>query len=630
MASWLQALSSFEGPLLSGALALGGVLLLTPLVIRFAHKMNWVARPSADRWHSEPTALMGGIAIFAAAALAVLVGEREAALLPVYGGAALLFVAGLVDDLRGLRPVAKLGAQVAATLLLLYAGYAFGRGGPFWAAIPLTFLWVIGITNAVNLLDNMDGLAAGIAAIAAVALAVFAGFTGQDVVGVGAMLAVAGAAGGFLAYNFKPARIFMGDCGSLFLGYTIAAFALIIQGQVAGRTGLTIYLVSLAVLAVPIFDTTLVTFSRTLLGRPVSQGGRDHSSHRLVFLGLSERNAVLTLYGISAVFGALALTFHFAAVKLFLALAVFLLIGLGVLGLHLMRADVYRTEATQGRKYYEAERLPDGRRTLMQRAAAALRGLMGPHWKAVLAFVADLLLVAASFVVAHYLRFENGLTPAREAALVNMLPAVVGIKLLVFAGAGLYRGMWRHAGTPELVLLGNASLGASLLTYIVLAIPYGTGFQSEAVFIIDWFVVTLAITGVRFGFRGLRQYFASKRMTGQRVLLYGAGDAGLLTLRELRQNASLGLSPVGFIDDDPQKQGRRMQGLDVLGTFDDLPRLCTEHEVEAVLITNFRMTKARKREVVRACEENGVQCRVFNLSLRPLQTEELTPATVSP
>ena len=602
-----------------GVLALGAALLLTPLVIQLAHRRGWLAHPKVDRWHERPTALMGGIAIYAAATTAVIAAALVAGSFPwaLWGGATLLFAVGLVDDLRGVRPITKLIAQVAAAALLLYAGHAFGKGSPYWLSVPLTFLWVIGITNAINLLDNMDGLAAGIAAITAAVLALFSGIAGGGGPAVAATIvaatAVAGAAMGFLWFNFKPARIFMGDCGSLFLGYVIAAFAVVVQGQISGRSGLGIYLVSVAVLAVPIFDTTLVTVARTLSGRAVSQGGRDHSSHRLVVLGLSERGAVLTLYGISLTFGVLALAFHVAEVTLFYALIVFPVVALAVFGLHLGSVNVYKKSGARksGAQAEEARELP-----VLFKLAHVLRALLGRSWKAVLGMVGDLLLVAAAFVLAHYMRFENGLAPARSRFLMEALGGVVAIKLLVFWGAGLYRGLWRHAGTPEVVLVARTSALASVAAYGVLAAFYGVSFLSEAAFLIDWMIVTLAIAGVRFGFRGLRQYLLTKRTEGRRALLYGAGDAGLLALRELRQNPRLEVNPIGFVDDDAGKRALRVQGVTVLGALDDLPVLCQKHAIETVIFTAPSMSDAHRARAAELCRCVGVRCQLFEVSLR--------------
>ena len=319
-------------PWIGGLLAFLGTALLTPAVIRLAHKRGWVAAPRKDRWHERPTALMGGIALFGGASLAMAVLIGPAFPWAIWAGATVMFITGLVDDLKTINPAGKLVAQIAATGILIFGGYTFGHDIPAWLSLPITFLWVIGITNAVNLLDNMDGLAAGIAGIAAMILALLASTMG-DATGFAIGTAVAGACLGFLLFNFKPARIFMGDSGSLFLGFSVAALAMKIQPSASGDA-LGVYLVSIAVLAVPIFDTTLVTFVRKLSGRAISQGGRDHSSHRLVFLGLSERTAVLTLYGISLLFGVAGMLFQFADVRIFYALLLSLGVGLSVFGVY--------------------------------------------------------------------------------------------------------------------------------------------------------------------------------------------------------------------------------------------------------------------------------------------------------
>jgi UDP-GlcNAc:undecaprenyl-phosphate/decaprenyl-phosphate GlcNAc-1-phosphate transferase len=584
---------------MSAAVAFGATLLLTPLVIRLAHRMDWLAHPKADRWHTRPTALMGGIAIFAGAIAAALLVAHDLLPWPIVLGAAIMFVTGLVDDLHDIRPVAKLVAQIAATGLLVYNGYVFGVHWPFWISVPLTFLWIVGVTNALNLLDNMDGLAAGIAAIAALVLAVYCGMIG-DLASAAMGLAVFGAAAGFLVFNFKPAKIFMGDSGSLFLGYTIAALAVVIQRDVTPAYAFGSYLVSAAVLAVPIFDTTLVTVMRKGSGRAISQGGRDHSSHRLVFLGLSEREAVLTLYGVSLLFGGTALLFLSMSVLLFYALLAIMVVGLVVLGVHLARADVYGSVA--------AEEI-----TLLARVQTLLRALLGRQWKAIFGLGVDAALVGAAFVVAYHLRFESGITAEREALLVRALPIVIVAKILVFYAFGLYRGIWRHAGTPEILRIAKATVLASLVAFLTLGLVEGFGGLSRGAFVIDWMTTLLAIIAVRFGFRGLRQTISARRRSSRRVLLYGAGEAGQLALRELRQNIGLEMTAVGFVDDDPLKAGLTTQGVRVIGGMRELISL-RDGSFDEVLITSARMTDERRREILSICEQFGIPCREFRLS----------------
>jgi UDP-GlcNAc:undecaprenyl-phosphate GlcNAc-1-phosphate transferase len=553
---------------------------------------------------------MGGIAIYLAATLGVLVVLPIQDVWTLWTGATLMFVVGAVDDLSQIQPAAKLAAQVVATGLLLYGGYTFGVHWPLWVSLPLTLLWVIGITNAVNLLDNMDGLAAGISGIAAVVMVVFAGLTGSaKTVALGG--AVGGAALGFLLFNFKPARVFMGDCGSLFLGFSISALALIVQQQADVAGQLAVALVPLAVLSVPILDTTLVTLMRKLAGRPVSQGGRDHASHRLVFLGLSEKQAVVMLYGLSLCSGALALVVLFVDVKLFYALSVFVGAMLGVFGIHLARANVYRKGGARG----------DGAPTFSVRPLQVLHDLFGHRWKAAAGIFTDVMLAGAAFVVAHYLRFEDGLSVVREAQMVEALPLVVAAKVLVFYKMGLYRGIWRHAGTPELVRTVGTTVLAGGATFGVYASLHGMASVSIAVLVIDWLIVTIAVVGVRFGFRGFRQYLAANRDQGRRVLLYGAGDAGVLTLRELRRNSDLRRAPVGFIDDDSLKQGQTVQGIKVLGTGSDLIEICREQDVDEVIVTTSTMPASRQRVIYRRCQKAGISCTTFDITVEPLRPD---------
>lgn len=598
-----QLLSASIWPWMEAAVAFLSMLAGTPLVIRLAHRMDWLAYPKEDRWHAQPTALMGGLAIYAAATLGVVLVQPSSVPWAVWLGGTTMFATGLVDDLRDISPAAKLVAQIVATSFLLYAGYAFGPDWPFWLSVPFTFLWVVGITNAINLLDNMDGLAAGVACAVACILAIFSALIGSPE-GLALSTAIAGAAGGFLVFNFKPARIFMGDCGSLFLGFSIAAVALIIQEQAATVGAWAAYLVPLAVLAVPIFDTTLVTLSRKLAGRPVSQGGRDHTSHRLVFLGLSERHAVLVLYGVSLLTGGLALVVLFFDVKLFYALTLLMGVAFAVLGIHLGRANVYQADKVGPR---------DAKPHVAERLLRVVHAFMGKSWKAVFGILADLGLVAAAFILAHYLRYEQQLPASHEALLEQVLPLVMVVKVTIFYLLGLYRGIWRHAGTPEIIHLVRTTALASLVAVGLLGVLYGFEAFSQSVFIIDWMIVTLAVGGMRFGFRGLRQYLASKRDSEQRALLYGAGDAGLLALREIRQNPDRGIAPVGFVDDDPLKQQQHVQGLEVLGTGQELDVLCKRYDVDIVLITAVRMTDARRMAIWSTCDELEVGCRIFNV-----------------
>ena len=293
--------------LLPIALSFAAALALTPAVRALARRIGMVARPKADRWHTRPTALLGGLAIFAAVALAALLFvPKTPQVVAVLVASGFMFALGLVDDLLNLKPYQKLIGQIVCAAGVVACRLVLPWTGLLPVDMAITMVWLVGITNAVNLLDNMDGLAAGIAAIASAFLAL--NFLGNGQADEAMLLGIFGAAlVGFLVYNSNPASIFMGDCGSLFIGFFLASAALISPTGGRTRSFLPVLAVPVLCLFVPIFDTMLVMVLRKLAGRAVSRGGRDHTSHRLVTLGLSERRAVFMLYGLATLSGALAM-----------------------------------------------------------------------------------------------------------------------------------------------------------------------------------------------------------------------------------------------------------------------------------------------------------------------------------
>lgn len=284
-------------------LAVGG----TPIVRLAAVKAGVVDRPGPRKLHSKAVPLLGGVAIYLSSIIAVLAfGDRfyVPQLVGILAGATLVSFLGIWDDRWGMRPILKLGGQVAAALILVISGIQveFLHQPVLNAAV--TVLWVVGITNAMNLLDNMDGLSGGVAAIAAAFFFLLAAGSGQFLV---ASLAVAlvGACLGFLRYNFNPATVFMGDTGSLFLGYILATVGVKLRFE---NPDFITWMIPVLVLGVPIFDTTLVVISRLRRGlNPLSTPGKDHVSHRLVMLGWTHREAVMALYLSCGVLGMVAM-----------------------------------------------------------------------------------------------------------------------------------------------------------------------------------------------------------------------------------------------------------------------------------------------------------------------------------
>jgi UDP-GlcNAc:undecaprenyl-phosphate/decaprenyl-phosphate GlcNAc-1-phosphate transferase len=298
--------------------ALGASLVATPLAKGLARRVGVLDQPSQRKVHLSPTPLMGGLAIYAGfwasvlaisrfqvAAPEVFLPDTTRELAAIFVATLTLMVVGVVDDkLRGgLPPGTKLAAQLVAAGVAIVGGLQLRVFGVPWLDLPLTVLWIVGLSNAINLLDNMDGLSAGATAIAAVFFFAIAALNGQVLVGAMA-LALAGACAGFLRYNFNPATVFMGDTGTLFLGFLLAVIGLKLK---ASGPAWWSFILVVVVLALPIFDTGLVTAYRLRNRLALAQGGKDHTSHRLVKLGLPHRRAVLVLYGAAVCAGMVAL-----------------------------------------------------------------------------------------------------------------------------------------------------------------------------------------------------------------------------------------------------------------------------------------------------------------------------------
>ncbi len=290
----------------AGALifAVGG----TPLMRYLAPRLGIIDQPSARKVHVAPTPRLGGLAIFAAVMLTLIFLKSERnfdQFVSILIAASWMSFLGLWDDRWGVPPLLKLLGQLAGALFLLANDVQVQLPHlPPWANAAVTLLWLVGITNAFNLLDNMDGLSGGIAAIAAAFFLLMSTFSGQYLVGALAA-AVLGACVGFLVYNYNPASIFMGDSGSLFLGFLLAAIG--IKLRFPDNVTFVTWMIPPLVLGVPLFDTTLVVVSRLRRGlNPLTTPGKDHASHRLVNTGMTQREAVLTLYLVAGALGLVA------------------------------------------------------------------------------------------------------------------------------------------------------------------------------------------------------------------------------------------------------------------------------------------------------------------------------------
>ena len=535
--------------LLAVAVAFVLALILTPVVRAFARRVGMVAVPKTDRWHKKPTAMLGGVVIWFTVIAAYFIFIP----LTVYGPVILLastflFLVGLVDDVIHIKPYQKLIGQVLGAAFVVYYGLSLPWTGSVLLNMALAIFWLIGITNAINLLDNMDGLASGIAIIAAGFLALSFVNSGQFNEAL-IMLMFAGALLGFLVYNSNPASIFMGDCGSMFIGFFLASSSLINLTGGRSRSLLPVLAVPILVLFIPIFDTTFVTVLRKLSGRAASQGGRDHTSHRLVALGMSERHAVWMLYGFAALSGVLAILVQRARLDVSLAAIAGFTIVLTLIGVYLAGVKVYDQS--------------DEAMALKEKPLYAF--LVDVSYKRrIFEVLLDLVLIILSYWSAYALNFPPN-SPAWS-LFIRTLPVLVFVKMSVFLVMGVYRGLWRYTSMSDLIVFAKAVAVSSVANLILLLFAFRFEGFSRKVFIVDAVLMLIFLAGSRMAFRLFRQILpAVGTANGRRVLIYGAGDGGELLLRELRNNRELNLSPIGFLDDDPAKSGKVIHGLKVFG-----------------------------------------------------------------
>ncbi len=414
-------------------------------------------------------------------------------------------------------------------------------------------------------------------------------------------MAYLGALLGFLVYNFNPASIFMGDAGSLFIGFVLGGLAM------AGRPGpvqagtsvplLSVIAIPVLILFVPILDTGFVSLMRKLFRRPISQGGRDHSSHRMVAIGFSEKRAVLVLYAFSISSGCIALGINHlgigtsvVTVALYLLLVLFFWIYLG-------KVKVYAEESIL--------KHPSGITPVLIEITYRRR---------LLEVILDLILIAVAYYAAYLLRFEGDLGQDFQVFL-KSLPVLISCQILSFFLTGVYRGVWEATGLRDLIVYVKAITAGTIGSMLILLFFYRFYSFSRAVFVIYWILMLILMSLTRLSFRLLDEGVRRRNRQGRPTLIYGAGVGGQLALKEIESNGGLGLHVVGFIDDNPSIHRRSIRGYPVLGARQHLQEIVRKHGVKEIIVTFRQDGCERAKEVKRVCRELDADLHVKQMSL---------------
>ncbi|MGD9041888.1 MAG: glycosyl transferase, partial [Desulfobacteraceae bacterium] len=458
-------------------------LILTPLVKRLAVATGQVAVPKDTRWHKKETPLMGGVSIFLSFMIVWVLGGRfvdfptfSLPFLPMLLCAAGIFFLGLADDIFNMDPQHKLAGQIIITSILVFFGLRLQWTDSNTINVFLSIIWVVGITNAFNLLDNMDGLSAGIAGIACLFFFLIHYLNPQMSPLAGPILMMSavylGAILGFLIYNFNPASIFMGDAGSLFIGFLLGSMTAISNPAepVSGTTGYLLSVIAIPILIVfiPILDTGFVSVMRKLFNRSISQGGRDHSSHRMVAIGFSERKAVLILYGFSVISGVIALAIGRFGTGTSLMVMIFYLLLVLFFWIHLAKVKVYPEESI-----------------LNQTDRGGITPILieVTYRRRLFEVLLDLVLITVAYYTAYLLRFE-GVLGGNFDFFLKSLPIMIACQIFWFYIMGIYRGVWESTSLRDLNDYVKAITGGTVMAMLIFLFAYRFYSFSRAVFVI--------------------------------------------------------------------------------------------------------------------------------------------------
>jgi UDP-GlcNAc:undecaprenyl-phosphate GlcNAc-1-phosphate transferase len=418
-------------------------------------------------------------------------------------------------------------------------------------------------------------------------------------------LILAGAALGFLPYNYHPAKIFMGDSGSMFLGFSLAAVS--VSGTARHISNFFIaMLIPVLILSVPLFDTMFVMALRKMQGRKIFEGGRDHTSHHLVTLGLSQRKTVLLLYGISIAFGLIGIFYtkiniFVICATSFLALVVLLFFGF------------FLYEISPQSKFNPKPRDLANKTTLIS---------IFFYKRRVVEVLLDFGLICIAYYAAYFLRFEGKQFILNAYILKDSLVWIILIKMAVFFTCGLYRGVWRYISISDLFTIFRAVSLGTIASILFLTFIFRFQEYSRAVFFIDWLLLLLLVSGTRMLFRVLGELFSRAREKGNNVLIFGAGDTGEMVIREIKRNKQLNYNAVGFIDDNPAKAGSKIQGVEVLGGREIIGELARIHKIKEVIVAVPAISASDLSEIARICREYGIEYRKIKGILDKDETPE--------
>jgi UDP-GlcNAc:undecaprenyl-phosphate GlcNAc-1-phosphate transferase len=526
-----------------------------------------------------------------------------------------VFLVSVIDDIRSMPAIPKFIAHIVGASLAVMCGVSLGSevhlfGATIfigWLAMPLSVFWIVGVTNAFNIIDGLDGLASGLALISAVSMAgVFAVLAAPAM--AWSALVLAAALAGFLPYNRHPARMFLGDTGATAIGFCLAAFAL--RGGSTLTSGFAA-LLPVFILGLPIADT-LIAMVRRALGRldnpdaGIFVPDRKHIHHRLLDLGIHHGRAVMILHGAGIIFALAAFGSMFLKAREASLVIVALMLAASV-GINRLQYEEFA----------------------LIRRGTMLRIYEAPVvQRAMFVVFLDLFMCVVAAYVAAALKADDWSIHATRTAVVHLVSVLAPLTIAVFWKSSMYRGAWQLAELDDLRRAGAATLAVILLGSIAELILASHNYSTILIYGLASLIL---VVGSRASYVLLLNSQRRASKSGTPVLLYGAGHGGAAASRELFRNVDAGMRPIGFIDDDVSKLSKIVNGLPVLGASRDLEEIVRTHGARAVLVTTPKVRPARLGRVAAVCKRTGSGLFRMNVRVMPLVDCSLQPtAPVEP